>query len=45
MGYQVEEKDSKEVFTIMCIGCTQYISAYTLEEAQQICLDKGYIII
>lgn len=41
MAYRVEEKETKECFTIVCTNSVEYVWAYTLEEAEQIVLDKG----
>lgn len=44
--YQVEEKETRELFTIQYIVgtsiATESVWAYTLNEARQIIADRGY---
>ena len=44
MGYQVEEKETRECFTIKCKTGIEYIFAYTLEDAENICIERGLTI-
>jgi len=50
--YKVEEKDSLEVFMIRCrvnlrspLQTKVGVTAYTLDEAKQKCLDMGYDVL
>jgi len=42
--YQQEEKECRQQLSIECSDGIHYVWAYTLEEAIQICLDKGLIV-
>ena len=39
--YQVEEKESRKCFIIICTTKVEYVWAYSRDEAIQICIDKG----
>lgn len=44
MGYKVDEKETRECFTVQCANdIIKYIWAYNIEEAKEICKGMGYI--
>jgi hypothetical protein len=43
--YQQEDKATREAFKVICVSGVSYIWAYTLEEAQQTCRDRGLVVI
>ena len=48
MGYQAEDLNSRELFSIQIVLgskiVTEYIWAYTIEEATQKAIDRGLIL-